>query len=118
MRNPKTKEETVWHQVSYRLKDAEFLPLQVVAERTGESVNQLARRLATQGRIEAPPFPGFRPDPAVIARLNDVGLTLRKIEKASQDGQSLPPELAHELAEVIKEIRAYVEAAILERVKE
>ena len=118
MRPKKTNAEKRVHQISYRLNDAEHGPLVDVSRRTGESVNEVARRLTIHGKIEAPPFPGFRPDPAVVMRLNGIGVSLRKIEIANRAGQSLPPELMAELTQTVQEIHAFVEAAVSERVKE
>jgi hypothetical protein len=118
MKVPKTNAEKRGRQISYRVTDAEYALLQPFAERTGESVNELARRLAVQGRIELPPFPSFRPDPAVVLRLNGIGVCLRKIEKACRNSQPSPPELTTELAQLVKEIHDFVEEAVSERVKE
>jgi hypothetical protein len=118
MRAPKTNVEKRGEQVSYRLTKAEYVSLQAVAERTGESVNELARRLAIQGKLEVSPVPGFRPDPAAVMRLNGIGVSLRKIETACRNSQPLHPELTAEIGQTVKEIHDFVEAAVSERVKE
>jgi hypothetical protein len=118
MRPPKTNAEKRGHQVSYRLNDLEYLPLKADADRSGESVNELARRRALLVKLELPPHPSFRPDPAVVLRLNGIGVSLRNIEKLCQQSQLLSPDLISKHTQLVDEISAFVEAAVSERMKE
>ena len=114
MRPPKDSKERRSRQISYRLTEAEFRPLEAVAQRTGVRVNELARRLTVQGKVEAEQAASHAADPALIKRLDRVGWNLNQIVKNAHIYKNVPPVAT----EVCEEIRAIIKAAVLERVKE
>jgi hypothetical protein len=116
MRPTKSIQEKRQRQVSYRLTDAEYLPLEAVAKQSGLRVNELARRLAVQGKPDAQQAapPHAIADPAVIKRLDRMGANLNQLVKNAHIYKTVPPVVA----ELCEELRVIIKAAVLERVKE
>lgn len=114
MRPPKTNEDKLSGQVSFRLTPPEKARLGVLADQARLRPNELAR-LFTKRAMEGIAITFHRnTDPAVIKRLNDLGLIFRQMRKDVQAGQPFPAKLD----ELCDEISAIVKTAVLERVKE
>jgi len=115
MRPLKSSKEKRTRQISYRLTEPEYLPLEAVANRAGLRVNELARRLALQSKQEVQQASqSHAADPAVIKRLDRAGWNLNQLVRNAHIYKNVPPVVA----ELCEEIRAIVKAAVLERVKE
>jgi hypothetical protein len=74
----------------------------------------MARIFATKGDHEITPNPANQIDPAVIKRLDRLGLELNQLVKHAHAYKNVPPEAAG----LCDEIHEIIKAAVLERVKE
>jgi hypothetical protein len=114
MRPKKQIADTRTHLVTFRLTNPEDAKLKVLAERAGVVPNEMARILTTRSDAEINLTHSSRFDPALIKRLDQVGMDLKKLLQITQIDAATTTKIDTALAE----IRQISKAAVEESVKE
>lgn len=107
-RKPRHTAQT--RQITFRLTEAEYARLEVVAGRAGLRVNELVRRLARRGRQRVVIHTTRRHDPAFIAQVRAIGINLNQLVKTAHLRAHVPAKVD----QVCDEIRRLVLAAVHE----
>lgn len=110
----KGKAERHSHQIVFRLTAAEFERVQAKAERAGLGANELARRMVRRGGGRVVIETSRRTDPAILKRLERIGLNLNQLTKNAHIFKRVSPRVEF----LCQEIQELMSQTLEERMRE